>query len=637
VLGKSKRVPGGLTLALVSQLFCAGGLRAQNTPVLPIKIAVDATHAPQKILHATLEIPASAGPLTLYYPRWLPADHSPDGPIANVAGIKVHAGGKPVAWHQDLEDMYTFHVDVPPATNSVTVDLDFLLSLPGPVLDFAASGSSKLVILMWNEVLLYPAGRAGSEIMFEPSVRLPKGWKFHTALPIASQSDDTIRFERANLDLLVDSPVQSGQYSRVIELTPGEKVSHEIDMVADDPWALEMPAAFVEGYKKLIAEAEALFQSHHYRNYHFLLTLSNNTIRLGQEHHESSDDRVAERSFLDPNRRVGVSGLFPHEYTHSWNGKYRRPAGLATADYQQPMKGDLLWVYEGLTSYLGNTVLSARSGLVTPSQSRESLAALASAMDHRAGRTWRSLQNTSNAAQILYFAYPEWASYRRGTDFYTESVLLWLEVDVTIRKLTQGRRSMNDFCRSFYAGPDGAPTVKTYTFDDLVSALNDVAAYDWRSFLRERLDSTEPHAPLGGVTGGGWRLVYSDEPNTMVRSREEGSGGTGDLTTSLGLVVRGDGRIQDSIPGMPAFAAGLSPYMRIVGVNGRQFSLELLNEAVRDAKSNPAAIAIMVASDTGILETHEINYHDGMRFPHLEQIPGTTDYVDEILKPLTGK
>ena len=626
---------------LLFRLFFAAGLltvfsnclQAQNAPSAPIKLSVDATQAPQKILRVEMEIPAVPGPLALYYAKWLPADHSPDGPIANLAGLKFSAGGKPIAWHQDLTEMYTFHVDVPAGASSITARFDFLLAAPGPVLDFAASASAKLLIVMWNEVLLYPAGKPSGEIIYDPSLRLPSGWKFNTALPVASQSGDTIQFSPANLDLLIDSPVQSGQYVRVIQLTPGEKVSHEIDMAADDPWALEMPDALVEGYKRLIAEAHALFHSYHYRDYHFLLTLSNNTIRLGQEHHESSDDRVAERAFLDPSRRGPVSGLFPHEYTHSWNGKYRRPAGLATPDYQQPMKGDLLWVYEGLTSYLGNTVLSARSGLVNPAQSHDSLASVAAAMEHRYGRTWRSLQNTSNAAQILYFAYPEWASYRRGTDFYTESVLLWLDVDVNLRKLSGGRRSLNDFCRAFYAGQDGIPTVKTYTFDDLVAALNDVAPYDWRTFLRTRLDSTDAQAPLGGITGGGWRLVYNDEPNQMSRGRDENSG---DFMNSLGLVVRSDGMIQDAIPGMAAFAAGLGPYMHIAGVNGRQFSLEELTRAVRESKTNTHSIEILVVTNTGSFESHEINYHDGLRFPHLEQIPGAPDYLDEILKPLVA-
>ena len=606
---------------------------AQNPSETPISISVDAIQAPQKILHSELQIPASPGPLTLYYPKWLPADHSPDGPIANIAGLKFSAQGKELPWQQDDVDMYAFHLDVPKGIDSINVHLDFLLSAPGATIDFSASGSSKLLILMWHAVLLYPAGRPADQITFHPTLRLPAGWKFNTSLPVSSQSDNIIKFQPVTLDLLVDSPVQSGEFTRVIPLTPGDKLPHQLDIAADDAWALDIPSTLIENYKKLVTEAIALHQSHHYRDYHFLLTLSDNTIGLGQEHHESSDDRVAERTLVDPNKRLLAAGLFPHEFTHSWNGQFRRPVGLATPDFQQPMKGELLWVYEGLTTYLG-TVLTARSGLWTPAETREDLAAIASSLEHRAGRTWRSLQNTANAAQILYFAPAEWTSYRRSTDFYAESVLIWLEADVTIRKQTQGRRSLDDFCRIFLGGPDTAPVIKTYTFDDLVSALNAVALFDWRTFFRERLDSVDPGTPVGGIMDGGWRLAYNDEPNVMIAA-EQDSSGKGDFTSSIGLVVRADGTIEDAIPGMSASEAGLSPYMKIVGVSGHQFSVDDLKRAIHESKSNSAPITLVV-SNTGTIETHQVNYHDGLRSPHLERISGAVDYLSEILKPLVG-
>jgi predicted metalloprotease with PDZ domain len=630
--GATRRNSGWLLAALLAvPAHCFSAQPQTRPPAQPIRISVDATHAAQKILHAQLEIPASAGPLTLYYPKWLPADHSPDGPIANLTGLKFSAGGKKVPWRRDLDDMYALHLDVPEGAGSVAVQLDFLLSAPGPMIDFSASGSSKLLILMWHEVLLYPKGRPASEITYAPTLRLPEGWKFNTSLPVSSQSGNTTTFDSVPLDLLVDSPVQAGQFTRVIPLTPGEKPPHEVDVAADDAWALDVPPALIENYKRLVAEASALYQSHHYRDYHFLLTLSDNVMRLGQEHHESSDDRVSERTLVDPNARLLVADLFPHEFTHSWNGQFRRPSGLATPDFQQPMRGELLWVYEGLTDYLG-TILAARSGLRTPEQTREELASLASMLDHRAGRSWRSLQDTADAAQILYFAPQEWSSYRRGTDFYTESVLLWLEVDVTLRKLTQGSHSMNDFCRVFFGGPDGLPVIKTYTLDDVIVTLNAIAPYDWRSFLRQRLDSTDSHAPLGGITGGGWRLIYTDVPNEMLLASQEVFG-AGNFTASLGLVVRSDGAIQDVIPEMPAYQSGLSPYVRILAVGGRQFSMDELSRAVQNAKSASDSI-ILLTSNTGSMETHEIPYAGGLRGPHLERNEGAPDYLSEILKPL---
>ena len=617
------------TLAvIVSTAACA---HSQAQSARPIKISVDATQASRRVLHSQLEIPASPGPLTLYYPKWLPADHSPDGPISNVAGLKFSAAGKRIPWRQDPVDMYAFHVIVPSGADWVTANFDFLLSAPGPAIDFSASGSAKLLILMWSEVLLYPSGFSASALSFSPTLKLPQDWKFSTALPVDHVSGDTITFAPLPLDLLVDSPVQSSPYMRVFQLTPNGALRHELDVAADGPSLLDVPPELIESYKRLVSEALALYQSHHYREYHFLLTLSDHVMGLGQEHHESSDDRIPARTLIEPGKRLLEAGLFPHEFTHSWNGQFRRPEGLATPDFQQPMKSDLLWVYEGLTSYLG-TILTARSGLWTPAQTREDIAHVASTLVHRAGRNWRSLQNTSLAAQVLYFSPAEWTSYRRGTDFYIESLLLWLEVDVNIRKLTHDQRSLDTFCRDFFGGPGGKPAISTYTFDDLISALNKVAPQDWRGFFQERMDPTDPPPPFRGLTEGGWRLVFNDEPNEMV---ESGQGGTGDFTSSIGLVVKSDGYIQDAVPGMPAFESGLSPYMKMIGVDGRQFSIDELTQAIKNTKSGPAAITVLV-SNSGVLETYEIKYHGGAAYPHLERVQSVNDYLDDILKPLTA-
>jgi predicted metalloprotease with PDZ domain len=351
---------------------------------------------------------------------------------------------------------------------------------------------------------------------------------------------------------------------------------------------------------------------------------------LGQEHHESSDDRVAANALSDPNQRLLGADLLPHEFTHSWNGQYRRPEGLATPDFQQPMKGELLWVYEGLTTYLG-TVLAARSGLWNAEQTREHLALLASTLDHRAGRTWRSLENTSRAAQILYFAPSQWASYRRGTDFYPESVLIWLEADVMIRKLSGGHRSLDDFCRTFLGGPEVMPVVKTFNFDDLVTAMNQVATFDWRSFFLERLQSVDAHAPLGGLGGGGWQLTYNDEPNQMIAA-SEAAARPANYTASIGVLVKADGTVEDAIPGMPAYQCGVRPYTRVLAVNGRQFSIEELTKSLVESKTQTGTIILLV-SNAGFVESHEIDYHGGPRYPHLVRNEAAPDFLDEILKP----
>jgi len=619
----------GSLIVVVLLCSCVGIASDTKASPNPIKITVDASQVSQRILHATLVFPVQPGPLTLYYPKWMPADHSPDGPIWNLAGLKFFAESKEIPWQQDDVDMYAFHVVVPDKVTSIKASLDFLISAPGPTIDFSASGAANLFILMWNQVCLYPKGWAAADLVFEPRLTIPPGWKFSTSLPIKQQADNSITFSDVPLDLLLDAPVQSGEFMKVYPLNaPGEAVQ-ELDVMSDEPWALEIPEDLVGHYKQLVKEAAVLYQSHHFRDYHFLLTLSDNVMGLGQEHHESSDDRVKQHSIVDPAARMQMASLFPHEYSHSWNGQYRRPEGLATPDFQQPMKGELLWVYEGLTDYLG-TVLSARSGLLTPEQSLDHLAIAASSLDHRYGRQWRSLQNTANAAQILYFSVPEWRSYRRGTDFYTESILIWLEVDTKIRQLTDDHKSMDDFCKVFYAGDEGKPVIKTYNFDDLVATLNGIAPYDWAQFFHTRLDSTAPGAPLGGINGGGWRLVYNDAANEFLDSQDSASG-SGDLTSSLGLEIKQDGVVADAIPGMPAFESGISPYMKVTSVNGEKFSVDALKRAVH-ASATEKDDMIIETENAGRVRAHRVRYHGGSRVPHLERVSNVPDYLNEILK-----
>jgi predicted metalloprotease with PDZ domain len=608
----------------------AGSLAAQSQ-LAPIRLFVDETAAPQKILHASLVIPAAPGPLTLFYPKWIPGEHMPDGPVADLAGLKFTAGGKPVPWRRDLEDMFAFHLQVPEGAAAVEVQLDFLLSAPAAGLSGGASATSQLSLLSWNQVLLYPQGRPARDFTYEPSLRLPDGWKFATALPVARRTGNTIEFAPAPLDTLVDSPVLAGAHFRVIPIGPDDGPRHELDLAADSAEALAMPAEAIAHYNQLVAETGALFGSRHYRAYHFLVTLSDDVAHFGLEHHESSDDRVPERTLLDDVLRVHNADLLPHEFTHSWNGKYRRPAGLATPDYQHPMHDDLLWVYEGLTEYLGD-VLTARSGLWTPEEFREHLAYVAATLDHRAGRTWRSLQDTADSAQLLYNAPDEWLAWRRSTDFYDEGTLLWLDVDATLRAESHGHRSLNDFCRLFHGGPGGAPALQTYTFDVVVAALGQLVPFDWSAFLTERLTSTSPHAPLGGIEKGGWKLVYNETPNEALYAAEQ-SRKDMDLSSSLGLSLDDDGTIRDVIPGMIAYEAGMGPAMKIAAVNGRQFSPDVLHEALRVSRTSIGTLDLEV-SNGQYFRTFHLDYHGGLRFPHIERNSALPDALGEITKPM---
>jgi len=608
-----------------------GNARGQGTSA-PIRLAVDATTAPQKILHAQMTIPVRPGPLVLYYPEWIPGEHMPDGPIMNLAGLKFTANGQRVPWRRDLVDMFTFHLDVPPGATSLEVDLDFLLSSPASGFSAGASATSQLAVISWNQVLLYPAGLPVKQIMFMPSLRLPAGWKFATALPGARQSGDSIDFAPVPLNTLVDSPVLAGEHFRAIELSPGQNPSHELDIAADSEPALAVPAATEAEYRNLVAETGALFGSRHYRDYHFLLTLSDDVAHFGLEHHESSDDRVAEKTMIDDTLRLHDAGLLPHEFTHSWNGKYRRPADLTTPDYQQPMRDDLLWVYEGLTEYLGN-VLTARSGLWTPEQYREYLAYVIAGLQAHTGRTWRPLQDTADAAQILYEAPDEWSSWRRGVDYYDEGNLLWLNVDTTLRTQSHGKYSLNDFCRNFHGGPGGEPALKTYTFDDVIAGLNALVPYDWAAMLNRMLNSLDPNPPLAGVQAGGWNLAWDEHPNE-IESATESADHIMDLYSTLGLRVDSERVVHDVVLGGLAYQAGIGPEMKIVAVNGRQFSEDALRDAVRDTRQSTTPVEFEIANGSYV-HTVKIDYRGGLRYPHLVRTRDA-DTLDEILKPLAS-
>jgi len=623
------------SFALVGAVFIFA-IAAAMTPAAAappdgtIQLWVDATQAPQKILHARETIPVHSGALTLHYPEWIPGEHAPDGPIANLAGLKFSAGGKEIPWRRDLVEMFTYHLDIPAGVDSLDVQLDFLLSAPATGFSAGASATASLDLLSWNQVLLYPKGSTADAITFEASLRLPEGWKFGTSLPVAGQSGNEIHFAPVSLDMLVDSPVISGRFFRAIDLSPGLTPPHEIDLAGDSAAAVAMPPELQLHLRNLVTEAGALFGSRHYRDYHFLLTLSDDVAHFGLEHHESDDSRLPERSLIDETLRLDGAGLLPHEYVHSWNGKYRRPADLATPDFQQPMKDDLLWVYEGLTEYLGN-VLTARSGLYSQQEYREHVAEVAALYQHRPGRTWRPLQDTADAASILYFAGSDWDNWRRGTDFYDEGELIWLEVDTRIRQLTQNQKSIDDFCKLFEGGPGGKPELKTYTFDDVVAGLNAVAPFDWRALLTTRLTSLDPNPPLGGIENGGWKLVYNETPNEVGEAGEEASHHV-NLRDSMGLIVDEEGGIVDVIHGSPSYNAGLGPGMHVVAVNSRQFSPEAIGEAIEAAKLDPDPINLVV-SNGAYMKTYPVNYHGGLRFPHLERVESKQDLLSDISRP----
>jgi predicted metalloprotease with PDZ domain len=622
-----KRAMRSLVFAALALVPCSAP-RAATRPGV-IRVEVDETLAPQRILHTHLTIPVQPGPLVLYYPQWIPGEHMPDGPINGMAGLKFMAGRKAIPWRRDLLDMFEFHLEIPPGVTSLDVSFDFLISGAGSGYSSGASSTAVLNDLSWNQLVLYPQGYASKDLTYVPSLKIPAGWKFGTALPGAKQIGDTISFAPVSLSTLVDSPVVSGRYFRVIQLTPGQNPSHEIDIAADSEAALAMPPETEAHYRQLIAETGALFGVRHYRDYHFLLTLSDDVAHFGLEHHESSDDRIYEKSVIDPGYRAATADLLPHEFVHSWNGKYRRPGDLATENFHQPMRDDLLWVYEGLTEYWGD-MLCARSGLLTQDQEHEAIARLAAFYDREPGRNWRPLQDTADAAVVLYQADDDWTNWRRDVDFYDEGEFLWLDVDTAIRRLTKDRKSLNDFCLIFHGGPGGEPALKTYTFEDVVATLNSVAPYDWTTFLRTRLDSVATKTPVEALQNSGWQLTYSDQPNEIETLRDTIRKKV-NLMNSIGLIASDEGTIDEVLYEGPSYAAGLGPGMKITQVGGKPFTPAALKDAVAASATSPVQITVANGNE---VETRSIDYHGGMKYSHLQRVPNHPDVLDEILHPL---
>jgi predicted metalloprotease with PDZ domain len=596
-----------------------------------ITLSVDLTDAPRKILHAMEVMPVTAGPLTVVYPKWIPGEHGPTGPIENMTGFFITANGQPVKWERDKVDMFAYHLTVPQGVTKLEMKIDFLAS--SSLSGFSAGGSTSenLALLSWNTLLVYPADTNAIDVMFTPSITIPAGWQFGTALDKDGGSGQSTTFKTVSLEQLIDSPVLAGRYFREIPLAPEIAPKHYLDMAADGPEEIDLSKEHIADFDRLVRETGALYKSRHYGSYHFLVTLSNEVAHFGLEHHQSSDDRVTATTFTDDREFVLDGLLLPHEFTHSWNGKYRRPVGLATSNYQKPMEGDLLWVYEGLTEYLGD-VLAARCGIWTPDQYKQRLSTIAAEYDNRPGRTWRDIQDTATSAQILYDAGSGWDNWRLNVDYYDEGELIWLDVDTTIRKMTGGKKSLDDFVAKFHGlGGNTGPKVVPYTFEDVVAGLNGVVVNDWTTFLRSRLDSNAYQAPLGGLENGGYKLTYSDKPNAwsaMADSQSE----TFNFWYSIGLHAGKSGTLSDVLRGGVADKAGLGPGMKIIAVNGRGYTPDVLRTAIHDATGSGPSIELIV-ENTGFYKVIKLDYHAGERYPQLERVSSIPDRLGDILKP----
>ncbi len=624
-----KRLPlllGAFTLA--ASVSCIGQTDVR-VPAGPVALTVRLPNPKQQILQVHEVMPVRPGPLTLCYPKYIPGDHAPDGPIEAVMGLEITAGGQPIAWLRDEVDMFTFHLTVPRGVDRIDIRFQF------PAGDRV---TPNLIGLEWNDVALYQAGYPTKAQMFQPALVIPAGWRFATALTTEARTGGSITFRAVPFNTLVDSPVIAGKYFREIDVTPaGSSVHRFLDMVGDTAEALEISDAQLAGYRHLVEQAQALFRTHHYDNYHFLLTLSDYVSRGGLEHHQSSDDRARSgaKMFADADHFMLDASLLPHEYTHSWNGKFMRPAELWQPNFENPEHTQMVWVYEGLTVYLGD-MLTVRSGLWSPETWRQVVAYRAADMAHQTGREWRPLIDTTIAAQLLYGSPSAWSNRRRQTDFYREGQLLWLAVDMKIRTLSHDQRSIDDFARHFFGIDNGSFTTHTYTFDDVVGALNAVQPYDWASFLHNWLDGVGQQVPLlSGIDASGWHLVYSDQPSRYQQALE--NVGEGELSRkgvnamfSVGLFLDRQGKIEDVLWDGPAFKAGLAPGMTVLAIDGQSYGPGVLRSKIAEAAKTKEPLQILAEGD-GVTELYTVDYDGGLKYPHLVRVPGTTDYLQQIL------
>ncbi|MFN3495658.1 MAG: M61 family metallopeptidase [Hydrogenophaga sp.] len=620
------------TVLSVLLALSASGVQAQTPPPQDVawpgvlRIDVDARDIGRRIFKVKATIPAKPGPLTLLYPQWLPGSHSPSGPIDKLAGLVVTANGKPLAWKRDPYDVYAFQVDVPEGASEVVAEFKFLSSQGGT--QGRVVMTPEMLNLQWNANSLYPAGVITRNLQAQASVTLPKGWSYATALETERRDGDTVVFKPIRYDHLVDSPLFAGRYYQQFDLDPGAKVPVHLNVFADDAKSLVAKPEQVQAHRALVQQMYKLYGARHFDRYEFLLALTGKLGGIGLEHQRSSENSAETGYFTDWDKTWLGRDLLPHEFNHSWNGKYRRGADLATPNFNVPMGDSLLWLYEGQTQFWGQ-VLAARSGLWSVQQTRETLANVAATYDRgRPGLAWRSLQDTTNDPTIAQRRALGFRNYQLSEDYYSGGQMVWLDVDGKLRGLTGNKRSLDDFAKAFFGMNDGDWNVNPYTFDDVVHTLNGIAPFDWATFLRERLDG---HMPLiGGLEAAGWKLVYTDTPSEAFKAQETRANGT-NLVYSLGLSVANSGAVTDVLWDSPAFNAGLTPGMTVLAVNGRVFKGEALKEAVTAAKTDKAPITLLVRSFDRI-DTVALDYHGGLLYPSLERIPGKPDRLAELWK-----
>ncbi|MGH8226043.1 MAG: M61 family metallopeptidase [Gammaproteobacteria bacterium] len=594
-----------------------------------VTLHVDASDTAQGIFRVRETIPVHAGAMTLLYPNWIPGAHSPVGPVDMLAGLKLSADGKPIKWKRDEYDVYAFHLTVPAGVSTLDADFQYLSSRRGGL-----EMTDSMLMLDWNNMALYPAGYFSRDITFVPSMTLPKGWKFGSALRAATTSGDTTTFKPVTFNNLVDSPVYAGKYFKRVNLTPAGGAPVYLDIVADAPEDFQMTPHQLKVHRALVTQAVRLFGSHHYDHYDFLFSLSDHLAGNGLEHHQSSEDGMGADYFTAWADNAPNRDLLAHEYTHSWNGKFRRPADMWTPNFNVPMGDSMLWVYEGLTQYWGY-VLTARSGMWTPLQFRDALAMVAANYDrNREGFQWRTLQDTTNDPTAARRAALPYRSWQMSEEYYSGGQMMWLAADAKIRALTHDRKSLDNFAQAFFGIDNGSYKTVTYTRKDVVAALNGVVKYDWAGFFHSYLDTLNPPL-LAGLKNSGWELVYTDKESSYEKqynSQSESSRHIYNFVWSIGLTLTTEGKINDVRWNGPAFKAGISSGATLVAVNDKVYSSDVLKRAITRARDSKTPIKLMMKYQ-GRYRTVSVDYHGGLQYPHLLRIKGTPDYLSQIIAP----
>jgi predicted metalloprotease with PDZ domain len=615
--------PKCLVLAVVAMSVLAMSAGAQDTLAPAMTLVVDETQAARQIALVHEEIPVRPGPLALAYPRWIPGEHGPTGPIQQFAALRVRSGGMILPWTRDPEEIYTIHVEIPANIERITVDFDTLLE---------NTISDHQLLVAWNTVVLYPRGIDKRQLMIEPSILLPANWQQGSSLRVTGQTGGRVNFAPVSLERLIDSPVLAGEFLRIVPLASAW--SAELDITGDSQAAIDKAddAHAFAMFGKLIDQDRAMFGFRHWQTLHILVSQSEGRPFDGLEHEDSPYNGIGDAGLSKKDQLEKYGGwLLAHEQSHSWDGKYRRPAELySKPDYQGPERTSLLWVYEGLNQYIG-MLLATRAGFNDAAYVQEYLAWNAADFARQPARATTPLVDTATEAWVLRTVDDAWSSLRRGQDYYDEGALIWLRADTVIREQSQDRLSLDDFLRSFFGQRDTGPIVVPYTREDLEASLSSICPFDWHTFFETRVYQVNSKPPTDGLEAAGWRLVYNPTPNSVYAAVFPDSH---DASHSIGIYVKKDGTISDVLPGTPAYDAGLGPHMTLLAVDGRAYSADVLTESIVHPRNGK--ISVIVRNFESV-ETREIQYAGGIRYPHLERIPGSHDYLTEILAPRSYK